>query len=49
MTTTMTFAVQGLITVCVVVPVIVLTHKFGPKIRAKRGLPSWVDLEYDVL
>lgn len=45
----MTFAVQGLITVCVAVPVIVLIHKFGPQIRAKSGLPGWVNPEYDVL
>lgn len=44
---TWTFAAQGIITVFFCVPILAAVHKFGPKIRARNGVPDWVNPEYD--
>ncbi|KAH0553403.1 hypothetical protein GP486_006526 [Trichoglossum hirsutum] len=44
---TKTFAVQGVITFFVSVPVFALVHWFGPRLRDRAGQPYWVNPEYD--
>jgi hypothetical protein len=44
---TWAFAGQGIITAFFCVPAIAVIHKFGGKIRASSGDPSWVNPEYD--
>ncbi|KAI9810661.1 MAG: hypothetical protein M1827_006120 [Pycnora praestabilis] len=46
---TITFAVQGIITFFVSVPVFVAIHYWGPQLREKSGQPGWVNPEYDTL
>lgn len=46
---TLTFAAQGILTFFVSVPGIAALHHFGPSLRQKSGLPSWVNPEYDTL
>lgn len=43
-----TFAVQGLITLLVMVPVTMLLQVFGERMRTWRGPPSWVSPEYSI-
>jgi hypothetical protein len=44
---TWTFAVQGIITFFISVPVIATVHFFGARLRAWSGQPPWVNPEYD--
>lgn len=44
---TWTFAAQGIITFFVAVPALAAVHWFGPTLRAKSGVPSWVNPEFD--
>lgn len=44
---TWTFAGHAIITVFLVIPVIALLHKFGPRIREGNGEPDWVNPEFD--
>jgi uncharacterized membrane protein YraQ (UPF0718 family) len=44
---TWTFATHGMIIVFFVLPVLVLVHRFGSRVRAVCGAPDWVDPEYD--
>jgi MFS family permease len=45
---TWTFASQGIITLFFCVPVLAAIHYFGSRIRAKNGVPNWVNPECDV-
>lgn len=42
---TWTFSGQALISLCVILPVTAIVHKFGAVWRAKRGDPSWTSPE----
>lgn len=46
---TTTFAMQGIITLCVAAPGIALVYKFGLKMRETSGEPNWVNPEHDIL
>jgi cyanate permease len=41
------FAAQGIITFFFSVPCLAILHYFGPRLRAKSGMPDWVNPEYD--
>lgn len=44
---TMTFAVQGILTFFVSVPALGALHYFGARLRARCGVPGWVNPEFD--
>lgn len=46
---TWTFASQGLITFFFCVPALAAVHFFGARLRAKNGVPTWVNPECDVM
>jgi hypothetical protein len=45
---TWAFAAQGAIVFFGSVPIFTALHWFGPALRAKNGLPSWVDPEHEL-
>ena len=46
---TATFAVQGVLIMCIAVPGIIVMHKFGARLRQISGAPSWVNPEHAIL
>jgi hypothetical protein len=43
------FTAAGVITFGLSITVIAAVHIFGSKIRARSGIPRWVNPEYDVV
>ncbi|KAL9632231.1 MAG: hypothetical protein Q9164_005450 [Protoblastenia rupestris] len=48
-TFTLSFAIQGLITFFLAVPLLAFLHNYGPMLRHKSGDMPWVNPEYDTL